>query len=36
MAADNTDRYVRDTPWQTLGIGTGMGFFAGRSGDAVI
>jgi ElaB/YqjD/DUF883 family membrane-anchored ribosome-binding protein len=26
---DNTERYVRDNPWQSLGIAAGIGFFIG-------
>jgi ElaB/YqjD/DUF883 family membrane-anchored ribosome-binding protein len=26
---DNTERYVRDNPWQALGIAAGVGFLAG-------
>jgi ElaB/YqjD/DUF883 family membrane-anchored ribosome-binding protein len=26
---DNTERYVRENPWQALGIAAGIGFFAG-------
>mgnify|MGYP001544206961 FL=1 len=29
VAVDNTDRYVRDNPWQAVGIGAGIGFLLG-------
>ncbi|TDN66917.1 DUF883 family protein [Paraburkholderia sp. BL10I2N1] len=29
VAADNTDRYVRDNPWQAVGIAAGMGLLLG-------
>ncbi|MGF6600149.1 ElaB/YqjD/DUF883 family membrane-anchored ribosome-binding protein [Paraburkholderia sp. GAS448] len=29
VAADNTDRYVRDNPWQAVGIAAGIGFLLG-------
>jgi ElaB/YqjD/DUF883 family membrane-anchored ribosome-binding protein len=29
VAADNTDRYVRENPWQAVGIGAGIGFLLG-------
>ena len=29
VAADNTDRYVRDNPWQAVGIAAGIGLLLG-------
>ena len=29
VAADNADRYVRDNPWQAVGVGAGIGFLLG-------
>ncbi|CAG4895904.1 DUF883 family protein [Paraburkholderia gardini] len=29
VAADNADRYVRDNPWEAVGIGAGIGFLLG-------
>jgi ElaB/YqjD/DUF883 family membrane-anchored ribosome-binding protein len=29
VAADSTDRYVRENPWQAVGIGAGIGFLLG-------
>jgi len=29
VAADTTDRYVRDNPWQAVGIAAGIGFLLG-------
>jgi ElaB/YqjD/DUF883 family membrane-anchored ribosome-binding protein len=26
---DSTERYVRENPWQSLGIAAGIGFFIG-------
>jgi ElaB/YqjD/DUF883 family membrane-anchored ribosome-binding protein len=29
VAADNADRYVRDNPWQAVGMAAGIGFLLG-------
>ena len=29
VAADNTDQYVRDNPWQAVGVGVGVGILLG-------
>ncbi|RKP59204.1 DUF883 family protein [Pararobbsia silviterrae] len=29
VAADNTEQYVRDNPWQAIGIGVGVGLLLG-------
>ncbi|CAM2142177.1 ElaB protein [Pararobbsia alpina] len=29
VAADNADQYVRDNPWQAVGVGVGVGILLG-------